>query len=547
MEVCFLASGETLSLLDADEFQGKTAKLIKQSFAAQLGVPRFRQKLFSEGGSEILDDEVLASAPLKVQLVVLEFWPQDAEQSQSLLSVSTIKDSLALEKLLQCPVNPNLKDEQGKSALFHAARKGCVASVQLLLEAAAEVDAPGGVDGMTALHKAALGGHLPVVHVLLEAGANQNQPSIPQAASPLYLAAQSGHHDVLCYLLEARARTDLVTSAGATPLHVAAAQNHPVIVRTLLESGAEKNQATNCGESPLFVACQRGHLDVVRCLLDYGVDKDQAQENGATPLFIASERAHIDTIRLLLEVGANMNQPRNTGATPLHTAAEGGHLEVVRLLIEAGAEKDLGKVRNNPKGHRTRDQRTHAAKKPESGSTPLHSAAQAGHVDIVRFLLEAGANKDQTKDRGATPLHVAASQGHLEVVRLLIESGADSTITRINGTTALDVAHESGHMEIVYFLSELEKVPVEVWKIEMFNILPDRDTLRRAVCVLSQRRNNKLSFLDKTARSLSLVQNMRQEGLWPSLVILDVDSQPCEKIEPALMRGSIARPRPCAE
>ena len=80
-------------------------------------------------------------------------------------------------------------------------------------------------------------------------------------------------------------------------------------------------------------------------------------------------------------------------------------------------------------------------------------------------MLEASANKDQTKDRVVTPLHVVAYQGHLDVVRLLIESGADRTITRINRTTALGVAYQSGRKEIACFLSELEKVGLRyVWK-----------------------------------------------------------------------------------
>ena len=59
MEVYFLASGERLASLDAADFEGKTAKIVKQLLTTQLGVSRFRQKLFVEDGSrEIPDDEV---------------------------------------------------------------------------------------------------------------------------------------------------------------------------------------------------------------------------------------------------------------------------------------------------------------------------------------------------------------------------------------------------------------------------------------------------------------------------------------------------------
>ena len=57
MEVCFL-SGATLAALAPDEFEGKTAEAVKQALAVQIGVIRFKQRLFSEDGSEISDDEV---------------------------------------------------------------------------------------------------------------------------------------------------------------------------------------------------------------------------------------------------------------------------------------------------------------------------------------------------------------------------------------------------------------------------------------------------------------------------------------------------------
>ena len=80
MEVRFLASGEKAAMLDAADFEGKSANAVKQTLATKLGVTTFRQRLFLEGDAdEVPDDEVFVSGPVKVQLVVLEFCPPDAE------------------------------------------------------------------------------------------------------------------------------------------------------------------------------------------------------------------------------------------------------------------------------------------------------------------------------------------------------------------------------------------------------------------------------------------------------------------------------------
>ena len=136
MEVCFLTSGETLAVLDA--LQGQTAKAVKKALTAKLGISRFKQRLFVEvedGLREMQDDEVLDPTRLKIQLVVLEFWPPDEEETQKMISASRGNDLVALEQLLQKPRNPNEASNDGKTPLFHAAAQGHTRLMELLLEA----------------------------------------------------------------------------------------------------------------------------------------------------------------------------------------------------------------------------------------------------------------------------------------------------------------------------------------------------------------------------------------------------------------------------
>ena len=67
--------------------------------------------------------------------------------------------------------------------------------------------------------------------------------------------------------------------------------------------------------------------------------------------------------------------------------------------------------------------------------TPLWIASQNGHLEVVRLLVDAGADKDKAHNDGWTPLHRACFKGHVEVVRLLVEAGADKAVSGCRSCT----------------------------------------------------------------------------------------------------------------
>ena len=92
-------SGEALSVVD--DYEGKSAREIKDRLAIRLGFSRFRQRLWSADWShEIQDDEVFTSEQTTVQLVVLEHLPQDSEANQMMISMAGVNNSIELEELL---------------------------------------------------------------------------------------------------------------------------------------------------------------------------------------------------------------------------------------------------------------------------------------------------------------------------------------------------------------------------------------------------------------------------------------------------------------
>ena len=155
-------------------------------------------------------------------------------------------------------------------------------------------------------------------------------------------------------------------------------------------------------ELDVFEAATLGEVHRLRELLDADPSLVTAwSPDRATALHFAAFFGQPEAARLLLERGADVHavSPTFGDVTPLHSAAAAPSLEIVRALLAAGAD---------PRARQASD------------FTALHSAAQNGDPELAQALLDAGADPEAETDDGRTPRSIAEQQGHDEVSALLL-------------------------------------------------------------------------------------------------------------------------------
>ncbi len=148
---------------------------------------------------------------------------------------------------------------------------------------------------------------------------------------------------------------------------------------------------------------------------------------GAKPVLAAAAKGDNDAVRELLAKGAKPGRAGAEGMTPLMVAAQHGHAEVARTLVDAGA--DVNAKRSGP----------------ERGRTALIDAAWSGRTEIVRQLLAKRAEPNAKAEDGATALTGAALRGYTEIVRLLLVAKADPNARADDGRAPLHEAAKEGH------------------------------------------------------------------------------------------------------
>lgn len=133
---------------------------------------------------------------------------------------------------------------------------------------------------------------------------------------------------------------------GRTALLVATHGNQVAAAKALIEAGADVNAKDNIDDSPYLYAGARGLNDILRLTLSHGADLKSTNRYGGTALIPAAERGHVETVQMLIDAGVDVNHLNRLHWTALLEAVilgDGGprHVEIVRRLLAAGADRQI--------------------------------------------------------------------------------------------------------------------------------------------------------------------------------------------------------------
>ena len=201
-------------------------------------------------------------------------------------------------------------------------------------------------DGTTALQAAVGNWHLDTVRVLIAAKADvqvtdQNGATLLHyAASGPFGAVPGGNIPLMKMLVDAGVPVDRANEAGLTPLMWVAHGGEASATEFLLTKGANANWKRLSGVTPLMDAARGGKAQNVELLLAHGADVNAAiPDDGMTALMLAASRGAPDAVRALLRAKADVNARRVDGTTALTMALMEGHTEIVEMLRAAGAKE----------------------------------------------------------------------------------------------------------------------------------------------------------------------------------------------------------------
>jgi len=339
------------------------------------------------------------------------------------------------------------------NALQAKARKGDCEAVSHLLDLGADIDNLKGDYG-TPMMAAASNGKLEMIHLLIERGADVKKKDDSKrrfGRSAIDVAAANCHETVVRALLDKGAvfthESILTIDHGRyTPLQALSRRaDSAALTRLLLENGANVDYATGAAHyqvgswTPLQLAAKYGGDATLQVLLEYGADVNNRGSHEFTPLYLATQRTDhslASILRLLSVKGIEINAKSDylDGYTALHMAVKLGKSDILKILLDHGA--DINAINTK-------------------GETALIVGATCSpwekYQQVIHILVERGANIETVDEDGNTAIMVAAKHWNksLEVIQFLVERGAESSTRNLKGLTALMIAADRGNLPAV--------------------------------------------------------------------------------------------------
>jgi ankyrin repeat protein len=258
--------------------------------------------------------------------------------------------------------------------------------------------------------------------------------------TPLSWAAYLGLEEIVSLLLKNGANPNAKDKMGWTPIHLAAEGGFKRVVEMLLDEDGDPMLISASGITPLHISAVYGDTSVARILLKSDMDPHLRDHAGRTSLGFASWRGYTELIELLLDCSPNVKLGSILDSS-ISTAAEGGHVEAMKLLLNRGADPNTtipSELFNfwEPSGH-----------------TPIMQAAKSGMEEAVKLLLEWGVNLNLKDNRGRTALSLSIHREHADIALHLLSKGADPNSLDNSGRTALFYAPYSTSVAMVSLLT----------------------------------------------------------------------------------------------
>ncbi|CAL1282905.1 unnamed protein product [Larinioides sclopetarius] len=261
-------------------------------------------------------------------------------------------------------------------------------------------------------------------------------------------------------ILEMKKNIEILSLTSSNSMLLMAKESDVGKVYEVVQNGIEVNSSDDQGNTPLHYASQYGNIAVVKLLLDFGATYVAKNQQGKTPFQVADNNNTKVLLNLVeklfrfvklgnfVEVKKCIQQQRcivnaqdNEGHHPLHWAASNGHISILKFLLEAGADP------------------TYVTNK---GNTPLHIAVSKGLLTITEVLLQfvkcdelVNFVNAQTQGTGATSLHVAAKKGFKDIIKVLLKHGAVYNVKNNENKSPLELFEDKTSDNILKLTKEL--------------------------------------------------------------------------------------------
>ncbi len=418
--------------VDADDLAG-TGELLRAGANANSTTPRgvSALSLAIANGNAAMVDLLLQSGANANQL-------EPAGESMLMMAAQTGVLPV-VEALLRHGAQVEMRDSAfGQTALMFAARAGHADVAATLLARGAQPNAatrlgtapafiaPNSVPGY--------GFGVGILRGGVPADRGRREPA-PGGMTPLHYAARHDHAAVAELLIRAGAVVNAKEANDITPLLMAISNNNMSVARTLLARGGDVNAADWYGRTPLWEAVNVRNLYVHNTTFRNGIDRapvlEMIQSLLAAGAAVNARTRETPPFRHhLLETTGSLEWVDFTGQTPFLTAALAGDTTVMRLLLRHGADPRIDTFQ---------------------GTSPLMAAAGVNWVlaqtwtegpsqllEAVKLCHELGMDVNQANSMGVTALHGAANRGSEDIIRFLVEKGADLTAQDNEHRSALD-------------------------------------------------------------------------------------------------------------